>query len=470
MAKKLCLGIDLGTTSVKVCLINSESKDVLHSVTKPSHADIKSSLGPKGSEQDPSIIIKTLEGCLETIPEDLCKLVNTICVTGQMHGVMLWSRLSMKNNFQQTRGDKSPVKTSNLYTWQDQRCSIEFLSTLPKPDSHLPLATGHGCATLLWLHKHQPDIMTCGYDYCGTVMDYLVAGLCGLDKPVTSVQLAASWGYFNTREKSWNYSQLTEAGLHVDLLPYVVCPGHKAGTLQNDWFNIKSGTNVLAGLGDVQCAVYSVLESSQDAVLNMSTSCQLALSVSNDELVPLTADSTCPIQYFPYFEDGYLAIAASLNGGNVLAHFVAMLRQWMSCFDCNVEEDKIWSTLVSLSINKTNGELVKVIPTLFGERHIPQQTASASDINTNNLDLGTLFRSICSGLLVNMCSMMPVEFLKKNGVTRLVGSGSLLSRNEVMRQEVERHFGNLKVEFGNSCDSATGAAIYASKYCIEHRR
>ena len=67
-------------------------------------------------------------------------------------------------------------------------------------------------------------------------------------------------------------------------------------------------------------------------VLNMSTSCQLAFSVNNNELVPLVADSTCPVQYFPYFEDSYLAIAASLNGGNVLTHFVAMLQQWLSCF------------------------------------------------------------------------------------------------------------------------------------------
>ena len=64
----------------------------------------------------------------------------------------------------------------------------------------------------------------------------------------------------------------------------------------------------------------------------MSTSCQLAFSVNNNDLVPLVADSTCPVQYFPYFENSYLAIAASLNGGNVLTHFVAMLQQWLSCF------------------------------------------------------------------------------------------------------------------------------------------
>ena len=47
--------------------------------------------------------------------------------------------------------------------------------------------------------------------------------LCGLDSPVTSIQNAASWGYFNTVDKTWNTErwvqtrdtsiQLTEPGI-----------------------------------------------------------------------------------------------------------------------------------------------------------------------------------------------------------------------------------------------------------------
>ncbi|XP_063448760.1 sedoheptulokinase-like isoform X2 [Mytilus trossulus] len=469
---KLCLGIDLGTTSVKTCLIGGDNMEILHSISKPSHADIQSDLGTKGSEQDPILILKTLKQCLESIPATQKQLINTICITGQMHGVILWSDQAVKQNFgkifEDIEGNNSSKETSNLYTWQDQRCSSEFLSSLPKPDSHLPLSTGYGCATMIWLSKHQPDILS-RFGNSGTVMDFLVAGLCGLDKPITSVQLAASWGYFNTKEMSWNFSQLTECGLHVDLLPYVVCPGHKAGTLQQVWCGISPGVTVLAALGDVQCAVYSVLKSQQDAVLNISTSCQLAFPVRNDELLPLTADSKCPVQYFPYFEDSYLAIAASLNGGNVLANFVSMLQGWMKCFGCNIEDDKVWDTLMDLSINKTNSQTMKVTPTLFGERLDPQLAATISGISPDNLDLGTLFRSICCGLLDNVSNMMPVSFLEKNSINKLIGSGSLLSRNEVMRQEVIKHYGKLTVEFGNSCDSATGAAMYAVRYCREHK-
>lgn len=43
-------------------------------------------------------------------------------------------------------------------------------------------------------------------------------------------------------------------------------------------------------------------------------------------------DVTSSIQYFPYFNGCYLAMAASLNGGNVLSHMVGMLQEWCTSF------------------------------------------------------------------------------------------------------------------------------------------
>lgn len=44
---------------------------------------------------------------------------------------------------------------------------------------------------------------------------------------------------------------------------------------------------------------------------------------------PHSPQLTSSISYFPYFDSLYLAVAASLNGGNVLATFVEMLTTWM---------------------------------------------------------------------------------------------------------------------------------------------
>ena len=68
------------------------------------------------------------------------------------------------------------------------------------------------------------------------------------------------------------------------------------------------------------------------SVMNISTSSQLCFPVHCSNFTPARSDNPSPISYFPYFDEQYLAVAASLNGGNVLTHFVKMLQQWFSEF------------------------------------------------------------------------------------------------------------------------------------------
>lgn len=61
-------------------------------------------------------------------------------------------------------------------------------------------------------------------------------------------------------------------------------------------------------------------------MLNISTSAQLAFVAEN--FTPDNNPVVAHIAHYPYFNDKYLAVAASLNGGNALAAFVQMLQQW----------------------------------------------------------------------------------------------------------------------------------------------
>ena len=63
------------------------------------------------------------------------------------------------------------------------------------------------------------------------------------------------------------------------------------------------------------------------SVLNMSTSAQLAFQM-HEGFHPVKPETVSSIEYFPYFHGRYLAVAASLTGGNVMAAFVKMLQQW----------------------------------------------------------------------------------------------------------------------------------------------
>lgn len=79
-------------------------------------------------------------------------------------------------------------------------------------------------------------------------------------------------------------------------------------------------------MGDLQCSVYALLKGPNEAVLNISTSAQL--TYVDPTYNPINKTQSNCIEYFPYFNDQYLAVAASLNGGNTLAAFVKALQQW----------------------------------------------------------------------------------------------------------------------------------------------
>ncbi|XP_054989904.1 sedoheptulokinase [Sorex araneus] len=464
-SRSVTLGIDLGTTSVKAALVEAAPGDpsgfvVLASCTRAARAETaaqSAAAEPQGREQNVSQIIQALNECLDALPREHLQKVCGIGVSGQMHGIMFWKT---GQGCDWTKRGPSPVfeprAVSHLVTWQDGRCSSGFLASLPQPDSHLSLATGFGCATIFWLLKNSPEFLK-SYDAAGTIHDYVVAMLCGLPKPLMSDQNAASWGYFNTQRQSWNLEILRTSGFPVHLLPDIAEPGSVAGRTSQAWFEIPQGTPVGVALGDLQASVYSCMTHRTDAVLNISTSLQLVASMPLGFQPAQTPDPAAPVAYFPYFDRTYLAVAASLNGGNVLATFVHMLVEWMADLGLQVEESTVYSRMIQAAAQQRDTHLT-ITPTVLGERHLPDQLASVTRISSSDLSLGHVTRALCRGIIQNLHSMLPFQQLKEWGVERVIGSGSALSRNEVLKQEVQRAF-PIPVSFGQDVDAATGAAL-----------
>ncbi|XP_003799165.1 sedoheptulokinase [Otolemur garnettii] len=440
-SRSVTLGIDLGTTSVKAALLGAAPGDpsefvVLASCARAARAEVaaeSSAAGPQGREQDVSRIIQALSECLAALPRQQLQNVKGIGVSGQMHGVMFWKT---GQGCEWTEGGPTtvfePRAVSHLITWQDGRCSSGFLASLPQPESHLNVATGFGCATIFWLLKNCPEFLK-SYDAAGTIHDYVVAMLCGLPRPLMSDQNAASWGYFNTQSQSWNLEILKNSGFPTHLLPDIAEAGSVAGRTSHKWLEIPKG------------------------ILNISTSVQLAASMPSGFQPAQTPDPTAPVTYFPYFGGTYLGVAASLNGGNVLATFVHMLAQWMADLGLEVEESAVYSRMIQAAVQQRDTCLT-ITPTVLGERHLPDELASVTRISSSDLSLGHVTRALCRGIVQNLHSMLPFQQLQEWGVERVMGSGSALSRNEVLKQEVQRAF-PLPVSFGQDVDAALGAAL-----------
>uniref|UniRef100_A0A1B6C603 Carbohydrate kinase FGGY N-terminal domain-containing protein n=1 Tax=Clastoptera arizonana TaxID=38151 RepID=A0A1B6C603_9HEMI len=156
--QKLILGLDIGTTSVKVCLVDKKERKVIARQSKDTQANVPSELGCEGNKQNVPKIMSAVHICVSRLPKELLRQVESIGVCGQMHGVMLWqyeeSAPWEKIDPESSRFDIIPNQVSSLYTWQDSRCDPKFLESLPKPKSHLKAFSGYGCNTLFWLAKY----------------------------------------------------------------------------------------------------------------------------------------------------------------------------------------------------------------------------------------------------------------------------------------------------------------------------
>ncbi|KAL0994410.1 hypothetical protein UPYG_G00121860 [Umbra pygmaea] len=353
---KYVLGIDMGTTSIKVVLLDLSSKAVTDSFTLPTNADIINN-EVHAKEQDTVQVIKTLNECIAFLPKDKLLNVSRIGVSGQMHGIVFWKS---QTGCDWTDGDSGqlfrPKDTSQLITWQDGRCNSDFLATLPKPNSHLNVATGYGCSTIFWYMKNRPGFLS-DFMVAGTIHDYVVSMLCGSESCVMTDQNAASWGYFNTGTNQWNIDILKEAGFPVHLLPGCVPSGCLAGQTCCEWHGIPANTPVGAALGDLQCSVYSCMTDRTDAVLNISTSAQLSYAMPLDFTLPNCPDPNSTISYFPYFNGSYLAVAASLNGGNVMANLVGMLSGWMNELGVELSDSSLYEKLIKCALAVDSSDL-----------------------------------------------------------------------------------------------------------------
>ena len=168
------------------------------------------------------------------------------------------------------------------------------------------------------------------------------------------------------------------------------------------------------------------------------------------------------VEYFPYFGKTYLAVAASLNGGNCLAAFVKMLQQWAVDLGLSINQSKIWDKTIALGqkTSTNQNDALVITPTLFGERHDPNLRGSISNLTNQNTSLGDVTRGICRGITKNLANMMSPSMLSEAGLTRIIGSGACLSRNPVLMSEFQDVF-QMPVEFTSEGSACIGAALAA---------
>ena len=175
------LGIDVGTTTVKTALVNNSNNETIARQSIEHYAYIESDTESCHREQNVDKILLAVNKCVSLLPEKGLQKVIEIVVCGQMHGCVLWVKEKLANIGElvntETKLQQIGSFASSLVTWEDGRCSVEFLDSLPKGTGMQPLASGFGCSTLFWLQHHSPEVLK-QYDCSVTIMDLVVACRC----------------------------------------------------------------------------------------------------------------------------------------------------------------------------------------------------------------------------------------------------------------------------------------------------
>lgn len=257
------LGIDLGTSSVKVILMD-EQQQVIDS---SSAALTVSRPQPLWSEQDPNSWWKALNVAIQSLQqlhEKPFSMIKGIGLSGQMHGATL---LDKENN---------PLRPAIL--WNDGRsfdeCKLlkERVPNAEEITANL-LFPGFTAPKLLWVKKHEPEI----FKQVKKVLlpkDYLRLKICG--NFATDMSDASGTSWLNVKKRCWSDEMIHASDLSQDQMPELFEGSDITGTvlaeIAQNW-GIPKDTIVVGGGGDnAASAISMAVINKGQAFLSLGTS------------------------------------------------------------------------------------------------------------------------------------------------------------------------------------------------------
>ncbi|MEL7092405.1 MAG: xylulokinase [Pseudomonadota bacterium] len=231
------LGIDLGTSGVKVLLMDA-GQVVLGSATAPLEVTRPH---PGWSEQDPATWITATEAALRQLAGSFdLGGVRGIGLSGQMHGATLVDAADQ------------PLRPCIL--WNDTRSFVEAAALDANPIFRARTGNivfpGFTAPKLAWVKAHEPDV----FARTAKVLlpkDYLRLWLVG--EPVSEMSDAAGTSWLDVGARDWDDDLLAATDLGRDHMPRLVEGSQSSGLLRAavaQQFGLNTGIPVAGGAGD----------------------------------------------------------------------------------------------------------------------------------------------------------------------------------------------------------------------------
>ncbi len=336
------IGIDLGTSSVKIILTKKDGF-IVRTVSRSYDLLIPN---PSWTEQDPNAWYdQTIDGLKELV-KGYENEIKAMSFSGQMHGLVLL--------------DENDKILRNALLWNDQRTIDEVnylnnyigIKTLLKNTGNIAL-TGLTAPKVLWVKKHEPHL----FNQISKVMlpkDFLVYKLSG--SFASDVSDLSGTLYFNPKTRNYSEEMLEILGLTKAMLPSIHESYETVGVLTNEIkkiLNINQDVKVVVGGGDQAVGAVGVgIVGSGECSISLGTSGVIFVSSEN-----FAVDTKSYLQSYCHANGKHHIMAVMLNAAGAI-------KWWNESILNNKDYDAYYKSVVQANGNDN----LFFLPYLTGER------------------------------------------------------------------------------------------------------
>ena len=417
----LLLGIDLGTTTLSLIVVNVQTDAVVYRMTVLNDSSLPHAQGQalQDAQRIADLTLDAVAALLDAFP-GIC----AIGVTGQMHGVLCL--------------DDQGMAVSPLYTWQNPLAGSAVCEEIFARTGHR-VYPGYGHATLYALAR-SGGLPQSARQYC-TIMDYIVMRLTGRKTPLMHSTNAASLGLWDLKAGCFDPAALDALSLAPLRAPMTVCAIRTAG--------FHNGIPVGVAVGDNQASFFgSVPDEAHSLLLNYGTGSQLSLVCASPD--------TPGGEIRPYFANQYLLCRSALCGGRAYA----MLERFFAAFaaEAGFPGGSRYETLGALCEQAyAQGKRLTVNTQFCGTRENPDLRGSILEIDETSFTPGALALGVVQGMVDELHEGFDPAAHPE--VCRLIASGNAVRKNAMLRRLLAQTFSMPLMLTDHPEEAALGAAL-----------
>ncbi len=348
----LYIGIDLGTSAVKLLLVDGEG-NIRNMVSREYPLFFPN---PGWSEQKPEDWLKETANGIRELTEGCDRnQVAGIGVGGQMHGLVVLDR------------EDHVIRPAIL--WNDGRTQEEtdYLNNevgkdvLTECTGNIAFA-GFTAPKLLWMRKHEPELFE-KIDKIMLPKDYINYRLTGVH--CTDYSDASGMLLLDVAQKRWSSKMLGLCGICEGQMPKLFESYEAVGTLKQDMareLGLPAGVKVVAGAGDNAAAAVGTGTVGEG-------SCNISLGTSGTVFIPsnvFRADSRNALHAFAHADGHFHIMGCMLSAASCN-------KWWM---DEILKTDQYEAEQEGILYEKLGRNHIYYLPYLMGER-APHNDTSA---------------------------------------------------------------------------------------------